>query len=428
MTTTTARAIAYGAVALLAIGALAARPPQLPTARPAELLTAQPSPAPRPRPAWVQQHDTLGRGESLRALFARLGVAADPALSALRTTGSFDERRVPAGLAVTARNLDTDSLPSEIVLEFSVDRRVRLHRIDGGWVGAEEQLPWTTDTAVVSGRIRSSLYGALDEAAAELLPARLRAELAWSLADIMEYRIDMSRDLQPGDGVRVLFERSSTPTGAVRVGRVLAVSLEQARDTIQAFRFGPSEGKGQYYDAEGKSLRAAFLRAPLEFRRISSVFGRRKHPILNTWRSHNGTDYAAASGTPVRAIGEGVVVFAGVRGGYGNTLEIKHPNGYVSRYAHLRGFARGARRGARVGIGETIGFVGMTGLATGPHLHFEVLVNGVQRNPSVALADKAGVPLEGRDRARFQQSRSMLLAALTRPDAAGAVRLASADD
>jgi murein DD-endopeptidase MepM/ murein hydrolase activator NlpD len=424
--TSTARVIAYSAVALLAVGALASRPPAVPDARPADLLASEPR-LETPRPAeWVQREDTLGRGESLRTLFGRLGVSAGPALAALRETEHFDERRVPAGLTVVARNLDTDSLPSEIVLQFAADRRVRLHRTDSGWLGAEEEIPWTTDTAVVRGIITSTLYEALEEAARDELPARLRAELAWSLADILEYRVDMSRDLKVGDAFDVLFERSATATGAVRLGRVIGVSMRLSGDTLQAFRYGPAEGRGQYYDQRGRSLRAAFLRAPLEFRRISSVFGRRKHPILKTWRSHKGTDYAAASGTPVRAIGDGVVVFAGVRGGYGNTIEVKHANGYVSRYAHLRGFAKGARRGTRVGIGQTIGYVGMTGLATGPHLHFEVLVGGVQRDPRVALADKAGTPLDAGERERFQRLRTQLLAAMERDT--GPFRLAAAEN
>ncbi len=426
MRTSTARAIAYSAVALLALGALASRPPQVSTAaKPADLLTAAPR-LTTPRPvSWVQRQDTLGRGESLRSLFDRIGVSADPALAALRETGSFDDRRVPAGLTVVARNLDTDSLPSEIVLQFAEDRRVRLHRTADGWLGAEERVAWTVDTTVVRGTIGSTLYDALDQAATAVLPSRLRAELAWSLADILEYRVDMSRDLHEGDGFAVAFERSTTPTGAVRLGRVLGVSMQLANgDSLQAFRFGPAEGRAQYYDQQGRSLRAAFLRAPLEFRRISSVFGMRRHPILKTWRAHKGTDYAAASGTPVRSIGDGVVVFAGRRSGYGNVVEVKHPNGYVSRYAHLRGYARGARRGARVGIGQTIGFVGMTGLATAPHLHFEVLVGGRQRDPRVALRDKSGMPLDAGDRARFERARAQLLASLQSSSAP--VRLAAA--
>ena len=161
-------------------------------------------------------------------------------------------------------------------------------------------------------------------------------------------------------------------------------------------------------------MRAAFLRAPLEFRRISSVFGMRKHPILGVWRRHAGTDYAASQGTPIRSVGDGVVIFAGRKGGYGNVLEVRHRNGFVTRYGHLRGFAKVARRGSRVEIGQTIGYVGMTGLATAPHLHFEVLVDGVQRNPRVALAMKGGEPLPASERDAFARTRSDLIALLER--------------
>jgi murein DD-endopeptidase MepM/ murein hydrolase activator NlpD len=432
------RVAAYVGLALVAAGALSARSGKLPSASIADLLTAEPraggpvaatralvvAPVAPPAPAWVARHDTLGRGESLRSLFGRLGVSVDGVLAALRETPEFDERRVPAGLAVVARNLDTATAPTEITLQFAVDRAVKLEWSGEGWTGREERLTWTTDTATVGGTVTSSLYEALEDGAGDLLPARQRAELVWTIADILEYRVDMSRDLKEGDAFRVLFERSRTETGATRLGRVLAVSMQLSGDTVEAIRHGEAKGTGRYYDQEGKSLRAAFLRAPLEFRRISSVFGMRKHPILKTWRAHKGTDYAASSGTPVRAIGEGTVIYAGRRSGYGNVVEIKHPNGYVSRYAHLRKF--GTRRGARVGIGETIGQVGMTGLATAPHLHFEVLVNGTQRDPRVALSNKSGVPLTGKERAEFQRSRVALLAAMDR--APGATRLAVAND
>jgi murein DD-endopeptidase MepM/ murein hydrolase activator NlpD len=430
LTSNTARAIAYSAVALLAIAALRAAPPEIPETTPVAAVAAIAATPAAPRPVWVAYHDTLGRGESLVALLERRGVDGRAAIAALRETEAFDERRVPAGLALTLRAQSTDPEPSEVVLEFGVDRLVRLTRTASGWKGAEERLPWTTDTAVVAGSITSSLYAALDSAADGVLPSKLRSELAWSLADILEYRVDMSRDLQQGDSFRVLFERSSTPTGAVRVGRVLAVDMRLSGDTVQAFRYGRDDAAGtaHYYDRQGKSLRAAFLRAPLEFRRVSSVFGRRKHPIQGVWKTHKGTDYAAASGTPVRAIGDGSVVYVGARSGYGNVVEIRHANGYVTRYAHLRGFAKTARRGAHVGIGQTIGFVGMTGLATGPHLHFEVLVGGVQRDPRTALASKTGMPLSPGDQESFRRLRSQLLASLdgtSGPDS-GQTRLAVA--
>lgn len=268
------------------------------------------------------------------------------------------------------------------------------------------------DTVVVAGVIRSNLFNAIDKAAQEALPRGARNGLAFSLADIFEYRVDMSRDLQNGDEFHVLVERVEKPTGAVAVNKVLAARLALSGNEIDAIHFKSDGMSGEYFDSNGRSLRAAFLRAPVSFRRISSFFGLRFHPILGRWRNHAGTDYAAASGTPVRTIGDGIVIYAGRKGGYGNVVEVRHRNGFVSRYGHLRSFGKGVRRGARVKIGKTIGFVGMTGLATGPHLHFEVLVGGRQRDPRVALRMRGGEPIPSHERLTFQRVRDNTLASL----------------
>jgi murein DD-endopeptidase MepM/ murein hydrolase activator NlpD len=239
-----------------------------------------------------------------------------------------------------------------------------------------------------------------------------RVELAWTLADIFEYRVDMSRDLQPEDSFRALVERSRTSSGAVRLGNVLAASFDLSGTRLAAVRFSSARISGSYFDQTGKSMRAAFLRAPLEFRRISSGFGLRRHPILGVWKKHRGTDYAAASGTPVRSVGDGVVVRAGWAGGYGRVLEIRHHGGILSRYAHLRGFARGVRPGTRVSIAQTVAYVGSTGLSTAPHLHFEVLVGGKFQDPRVALTRRGGLPVPAGERGRFDETRTLLLAAL----------------
>jgi len=178
----------------------------------------------------------------------------------------------------------------------------------------------------------------------------------------------------------------------------------------------------EYFDIHGRSLRAAFLRAPVEFRRISSGFGMRMHPILKVWRAHRGTDYVAPAGTPVRAIGDGTVVFAGQKGGYGNVIDLRHHNGYITRYGHLSRFAPGIRRGTRVTIGKTIAYVGMTGLATAPHLHFEVLVDGVQHDPRVALRDRgSGEPVPPARRPEFDALAQRSMAALRTGPVVGAV-------
>jgi murein DD-endopeptidase MepM/ murein hydrolase activator NlpD len=169
---------------------------------------------------------------------------------------------------------------------------------------------------------------------------------------------------------------------------------------------------GGFFDQTGKSMRAAFLRAPLEFRRISSVFGAREHPILGGIRMHEGLDYAADYGTPVRAIGDGVVVRAGWSNGYGNVLEIRHRNGFVTRYGHLSAYAKGIRVGSHVAIGDIVARVGSTGLSTGPHLHFEVIVNGQQKDPRVALKSTGGDPVPSSERTAFDEIRDRLLGTL----------------
>lgn len=396
-----ARAITYSVVALLAAAAFVFTPPihgrQI---TPAVSVVAHPA-----VPDTQSIIDTLRSGETLSQLFARAGVTPITAAAALKSAPFVDERRVIAGTVVTVKHV-ADSAPSEIALRPAIDHIVHLRRTGDQWSAQDEKLPWTSDTIVVSGTIHTNLYAAMD-AGAPTLPKHAREELAWALADILDYRVDMSRDLQDGDTFKALFERQTGPEGVVRVGKVMATTFVLSRDTTEAVWF-----KNGYYDKSAKSLRNAFLRAPLEFRRISSVFGMRKHPILGIWRQHKGTDYVAAQGTPVRAIGDAVVIFAGQKHGYGNVLDLRHRNGYVTRYGHLLRFASGIHVGARVEQGRTIAYVGMTGLATAPHLHFEVLVNGVQRDPRVALKSTGGEPLMAADRPAFEAVRERCLAAM----------------
>jgi murein DD-endopeptidase MepM/ murein hydrolase activator NlpD len=409
----------YSLVALALAGALRFTPPlPEPERKAAEVLVAQAA-----TPSWKLRFDTLGRGESLQALLRRGGLTDGAVASAIKAAVGLDSRRIPTGMPVTIKTAAADSTPSEVTLQLSIDRLLHLSRSGDSWTGTEERLPWTTDTIVVSGTIESNLYDAMDASAKGDLPTGARQQLAWSLADVYEYRVDMSRDLQVGDEFKVVAERSVAPSGAVRMGKVIAATFKLSGSIINAVRFASESVSGQYFDQTGKSMRASFLRAPLEFRRISSVFGAREHPILGGWRDHKGTDYAAAPGTPVRAIGDGVITRAGWAGGYGNLLEIRHRNGYVTRYGHLSRFAGGARVGSRVAIGQTVAFVGSTGLATGPHLHFEVLIDGRQRDSRVALKQSGGEPLPKSDRSAFEQLRDRLLASIDTPTL-GVARLA----
>ena len=401
----------YFVVALALAGALRFTP-QLPDPerKPAELLVAQAA-----TPSWKLRFDTLGRGESLRSVLRRGGLSEEAAARALKAASSLDQRRIPAGMPVTIKSDAADSVPSEVTLQVATDRLLHLRRSGDSWVGDDERLPWTTDTIVVAGTIASNLYDAMNASTKNELPAAARQQLAWSLADVYEYRVDMSRDLQAGDEFKVVAERSVTPSGAVRIGNVIAATFKLSGSIINAVRFASQSVSGQYFDQNGKSMRAAFLRAPLEFRRISSVFGGREHPILGGWRLHKGTDYAANMGTPVRAIGDGVVVREGWSNGYGNVLEIRHRNGFVTRYGHLSRYNSSVRVGSRVAIGQTVAFVGSTGLSTGPHLHFEVIVNGEQRDPRVALKSAGGDPVPASEHGAFVDVRDRLLASLDAP-------------
>ncbi len=409
------------AVALLAAAALHFVPSV------ATRTTGAPAAVPAmPAGAWSSV-DTLGKGESLANVLARGGLGGDDQTAAIKAATAVDPRKLPAGMEVRFAGDSTngtDPRPTDIALVISADRTLHLVRTGAAWSSREERTPWTTDTVVMHGVVHSNLYDAVNAGSGDLLSKRARAELAWTIADIFEYRIDMSRELQDGDAVRAVFELSRSPSGLERIGAILAAGLQRRGAEVQAIRFLPQgETRAEYYDQDGRSLRAALLRAPLSFRRISSVFGMREHPIFGDVRAHKGVDYAAAMGTPVRSVGDGVVVFAGPHGGYGNSIDVRHPNGFVTRYGHMRGFASGIRVGTRVSMGETIGYVGMTGFTTGPHLHFEVLVNGVQRDPLTALKSGAGPPLASGALAAFDRVRHQAVAQLDQP--AGALRAAA---
>ena len=373
------------------------------------------APAIRVTAAYDEWTDTLRRNETVSHLLADAGIRGLDQTGLLAAARGLDTRRLRSGLVFHFRRIRGDTLVRRVMVRPWPEQRIWFHRTGLGWAESVEEIPWITARLRVSGRISTNLYEALDSAVADsVLPRAERVALAWAIADVYDWEVDFTRDVHRGDEFEVLIDRLEAPTGERRFSRVLAARVDVAGRPSYAFYFESDIGRAGFYDAGGRSLRRAFLRAPLEFRRISSGFGGRMHPVLRRWRSHHGVDYAAAPGTRVRATADGIVTQAGYEGGYGNLIELRHVNGIRTRYGHLRGFAPGIRVGARVRQNETIGYVGSTGLSTGPHLHYEFLVNGRPTNPRRKDAG-AGRAIPADLRAAFDAHRAGLLAQLEEP-------------
>jgi len=353
-------------------------------------------------PYWREER--VQRGDSIASLLARLQVEDAAALNFLRTDrrarGLYE--LVP-GRTLRAVTTGAGQLLSLHYLKADGSELV-LRRDQDAFSFSLEQPTTVTQLQMASGEIQSSLFAAMDRAG-------LSDAAAVQLADIFSSEIDFHRDLQPGDRFSVVYEAEFSNGEFIRSGRILAAEFINAGEQHRALYFEDSEGRGGYYTPDGKNVRKAFLRSPLEVSRISSGFTfARLHPVLNVWRAHKGVDYSAPVGTKVRVTADGVIDFVGRRGGYGKVIVVNHRNGYSSLYAHLSGFARDMVPGKRVDQGALIGYVGMTGLATGPHLHYEFLVDGVHKDPlsqslpegnpvttaTRGMFDRATAPLVGR--------------------------------
>lgn len=412
----------FGAFGIAAAGAFFAGGDDAPAEAPAP---APLLPAAYATPVEVAHHDTLRRGETLSELLARSALDEAQAKSLLAELARHqDPRTLKPGAVIAYRTRTDDGALRGLEMKLDADRTLEVRPDAGTLTARVAEVPVRADTAVLAGSVTTSLYQALLSAEGDL-PRGERQRIADLLADrIFAWQVDFSRDIQVGDRFRVMYERMARPDGTARSGRVLGVEFEVRGRVHDAYLFRTADGFEDYYAGDGESLKRAFLRAPLEFRRISSVFSTaRFHPILGRFRAHRGIDYAASSGTPVRAVGDGVVQSASYGSGYGNVVNIRHQRGYASRYAHLRGFAKGIRPGARVRQGDVIGYVGMTGLATGPHLHYEFHENGRAINPT-SIRYLTGSPVPAGSRAAFRATVSARVAAMDR--ASGSTRLAAA--
>jgi murein DD-endopeptidase MepM/ murein hydrolase activator NlpD len=260
-------------------------------------------------------------------------------------------------------------------------------------------------TAFSTGIIRNSLY---QSAAGAGMSDRLIIEFA----EIFGWDIDFAHDIHPGDSFSVIFEEDYVAGEKLGDGDILAAEFTHRNKTYRAIRYTNPVGDTHYYTPEGRAMRQAFLRSPVDFRRISSHFRpQRWHPVLGIKRPHKGVDYAAPTGTPIKASGDGIVTFIGKKGGYGNTIILQHDQRYTTLYAHMSGFTKGLRKGGRVEQGDIIGYVGMTGLATGPHLHYEFRVDGVHMNP-VTVELPGAPPLDKSYLADFRKKTTHLTAQL----------------
>jgi murein DD-endopeptidase MepM/ murein hydrolase activator NlpD len=346
-----------------------------------------------PSPASYIREERFQRGDTVPAFLSRLGIA-EQQVSVLARQRLLQALR--PGTHVTAE-VSADGKPVSISFLTARDTLVQIAPQGDSFKATDERAALYTQVAMKSSVIRSSLFAASDAAG-------IPDSVAGQLADVFGGDIDFHRDLRKGDQFTVVYELHHLAGRPVRAGRVLAAEFISQGKAYRAVHFGNG-----YYAPDGKNLRKAFLRAPLEFSRVSSGFGSRMHPIARAWRAHKGIDYAAPTGTRVRAVGDAVVDFAGPRGGYGNVVILRHHGQYTTVYAHLSRI--GVRRGARVAQNDTIGFVGKTGWATGPHLHYEFRVGGEARNP-FSIAMPAALPVAPQDLPAFRAYAEPLVARL----------------
>ena len=317
----------------------------------------------------------LANGETLGELLARVGAARDELSGWLGAAASrLDLRALPVGL-VAEGTIEGDATLRAVRLVPDWRRAVVLEREGGALVAREEPTPLERTVIVVRGTVSDSLFAAVTGSGH-------RDELALELADVFQWDVDFSREVQPGDTFAVLVEEVRAAGRAVAYGPIIAATYVNAGREHQAIRYAAAGAAPGHYDGAGRPIRKQFLRSPLRFSRLTSRYSAsRLHPILGRRVPHWGVDYAAPEGTPVMATGDGTVSFRGWREGQGNVIEISHPGGFTTAYLHLSRSAGSAVVGARVAQGEVIGFVGSTGLATGPHVDYRVTQRGRHLNP-----------------------------------------------
>ena len=345
--------------------------------------------------------------DTAQSLLARLGVHDAGAAAFMRSDATARMLLAGRGGKMVQAQTDTEGNLHELIARFPSDRpelskthftRLTLSRIDGRWLARLQSVPFGSQLRLGSGTIRSTLFAATDESG-------LPDAVAGQIAEIFATDIDFHRELRRGDTFSVVYESLTADGEPVAwnegAGRVSAAEFVNGGKSYHAVWFAAADGRGAYYDVDGRGKRRAFLASPMEFSRMTSGFALRFHPLMQSWRQHNGVDYSAPAGTPVRSVGDGVVEFAGRQNGYGNVIEVTHSSGRSTLYAHLSRID--VRKGQRIDQGQRVGTVGSTGWATGPHLHFEFRVAGQHQDPLGVAKALETQALDAGARQRFAQ-------------------------
>ncbi len=348
---------------------------------------------------------TISKGDSLSSIFMALGLSQAELHRILEADdGAAALSRLHQGQRLELK-VDAEKRVKELTL--AVDRTHSLHVVDSADGFRVRRIDAELDhrTATATGNIMSSLFLSAKEAG-------LSDRLIMEMVDIFAWDVDFALDIREGDRFTVIYQEIYKNAEKLGDGNILAAEFVNRGRSTRAIRYTDSEGHTNYYTPQGRSMRKAFLRTPVKFSRISSRFTRRRwHPVLHRFRAHRGVDYAAPTGTPVKATGDGMVTFVGRHGGYGRTVIIQHGEKYTTLYAHLSRYAKGVKRNKRVLQGENIGYVGKSGLASGPHLHYEFRVNGAHHDPLKVALPKAE-PIAPKHQADFLAHAQAVLAQL----------------
>ena len=361
------------------------------------------TPAAEPAPEWTSV--TVESGNTLSVLFNRVGLSANTLHAVIN---SSDEARRFTRLnvgQVLDFKLDEEGNLLALRTKISDLETLRIDHAEEGYVFNKDVIEPEVRTSFAQGTINSSLFMAAQNAG-------MSHNLTMQMANIFGYDVDFARDIRQGDTFEVMYEELHVGDRIVGTNNILAARFTNRGKTFTAVRYTDRNGYASYYRADGTSLRKAFIRTPVEFARISSRFNpNRRHPVLNRIRAHNGVDYAAPTGTPIKVTGDGRVVHVGRKGGYGNTVVVQHGQRYQTLYAHMSRYANNIRVGSHVSQGQIIGYVGMTGLATGPHLHYEFQVNGRHVDP-LGIQLPASDPVPANERSAFLAISNRMMASL----------------